>query len=68
METDEYYKNEKTFVGKNLVITGATGEIGFEVASTFLRLGANKVIAVARNERKLKEKFRKDFFFKNIFG
>jgi FlaA1/EpsC-like NDP-sugar epimerase len=57
METDEFYKTEKSFVGKNIVITGATGEIGFDVTSTFLRLGANKVIAVGKNERKLKDKF-----------
>lgn len=61
METEEYYKNEKSFVGKNIIITGASGEIGFDVASAFLRLGANKVIAVGKNERKIKDKFGNQF-------
>jgi NAD(P)-dependent dehydrogenase (short-subunit alcohol dehydrogenase family) len=60
METEEYYKNEKSFEGKNIVITGASGEIGFDVATAFLRLGANKVIAVGKNERKIKDKFCKN--------
>jgi FlaA1/EpsC-like NDP-sugar epimerase len=27
MDSDDYYKHEKVFEGKNLVVTGATGEI-----------------------------------------
>lgn len=57
METEECYKSEKSFVGKNIVVTGGSGEIGFDVASAFLRLGANKVIVVGKNERKIKDKF-----------
>ncbi len=57
MESDEYYRIEKSFSGKNIVITGASGEIGFDIASAFLRIGVNKLIAIGKNERKIKEKF-----------
>ena len=59
MESEDYYKNEKTFSGKNIIVTGATGEIGFDVASKLITYGANKVIAVGKNERKLKDKLSK---------
>ena len=59
MESDDYYKHEKVFTGKNIIVTGATGEIGFDLASKLITYGANKVIAVGKNERKLKDKFSK---------
>ena len=39
----------------NIVITGASRGIGFELAKQFAMLGANNIIAIARDEAKLKE-------------
>ena len=49
-ENPEYYKN------KGVIITGATGGIGSLLTSTLLELGA-RVVAVVKNEKKLREKF-----------
>ena len=49
-ENPEYYKN------KGVIITGATGGIGSLLASTLTEFGA-RVVAVVKNEKKLKEKF-----------
>lgn len=54
---DDYFKHEKIFAGKNIVVTGGTGEIGYDLASKLITYGANKVIAVGKNERKLKDKY-----------
>ena len=49
-ENPEYYKN------KGVIITGATGGIGSLLASTLTEFGA-RVVAVVKNEKKLKEMF-----------
>ena len=49
-ENPEYYKN------KGVIITGATGGIGSLLTSTLTEFGA-RVVAVVKNEKKLKEKF-----------
>jgi len=38
----------------NIVITGASSGIGFELAKNLIKIGNNNVIAIARNEDKLK--------------
>lgn len=58
MESIDYYTKEETFRGKNVVITGASGGIGFPLAETLILCGA-RVIAVGRNEKKILEKFNK---------
>ncbi len=67
MESEDYYKSEKVFAGKNIIITGATGEIGFDIASKLITYGTNKVIAIGKNEKKLKDKFSKKKLFKCLF-
>lgn len=64
MDPDDYFKHEKVFSQKNIVVTGATGEIGFDVTSKLILSGANKVIAVGKNERKLKDKYSKIYLNK----
>ena len=49
-ENPEYYKN------KGVIITGATGGIGSLLTSTLTEFGA-RVVAVVKNEKKLKEMF-----------
>ncbi len=39
----------------NIVITGASRGIGFELAKEFASLGANNIVAISRDESKLKE-------------
>jgi len=63
MESDNYYIHEKVFAGKNIIVTGATGEIGFDIASKLITYGTNKVIAVGKNEKKLKDKYSKNNLF-----
>ena len=57
-ESIDYYKNENPeyYKDKGVIVTGATGGVGSLLTSTLIELGA-KVVAVARNEKKLKEMF-----------
>ena len=57
-ESIEYYKfeNPEYYKNKGVIITGATGGIGSLLTSTLLELGA-RVVAVVKNEKKLKEMF-----------
>ena len=57
-ESIEYYKNENPeyYKNKGVIVTGATGGIGSLLTSTLIELGA-KVVAVVKNETKLKEMF-----------
>lgn len=59
MDSEDHYKTEKVFADKNIIITGATGEIGFDIASKLIGYSTNKVIAIGKNEKKLKDKYRK---------
>lgn len=54
MKTIEFYKSEKGFVGKNVVITGATGGIGRVLVESLVSLGA-RVVAITRSEKKIFE-------------
>lgn len=58
MDSISYYIKEESFKGKNVLITGSTGGIGSVVTEAFILAGAN-VIAVARNEKKVLERFKK---------
>ncbi len=58
MESEDYFKKENLFTGKNVVVTGASGEIGCLVVESLMKCGA-KVIAVGRNEKKIFDKFSK---------
>ena len=57
-ESVEYYKiqNPNYYKGKGIIITGATGGIGSLLTSVLIELGA-RVVAVVKNEKKLKEMF-----------
>jgi len=56
MDSIKYFKNEKSFKGKNIIITGITGGIGSKVCDALIKLGAN-VIGVCRNEKKFIDKY-----------
>ena len=60
-ESMEYYKlqNPDYYKDKGIIITGATGGIGSLLTSTLIELGA-KIVAVVKNEKKLKEMFGKN--------
>jgi len=58
LQTLQYYAKEGSFNGKNIVITGATGGVGSVVTEILLNCGA-KVLAIARNEKKIILKFEK---------
>jgi NADPH:quinone reductase-like Zn-dependent oxidoreductase len=58
MEAIEQYIRDKSFEGKNVIITGGTGGIGSNIAQAFLRCGANTMI-VSKNEKKLLTLFGK---------
>lgn len=51
-----YFQSEQQFIGKNIIITGATGGIGSILVETLVKLKAN-VLAVGRTETKLTSKF-----------
>ena len=55
-ESISYYENKKCFLGKNVLITGATGDIGSLLMATLAYLGA-KVAVLVKDERKLREIF-----------
>lgn len=57
-ESVEYYKiqNPNYYKDKGVIITGSTGGIGSLLTSTLIELGA-RVVAVVKNEKKLKEMF-----------
>ncbi len=55
------------FNGKNVVVTGSTGGLGFEVVKYFLNSGA-RVFAVYRDEKKFKRVFKGLHKFENLFG
>lgn len=61
MESIDYFSKETTYVGKNVLVTGATGGIGSQISEALLKCGAN-VIVVGRNDRKILEKFSIYFF------
>ena len=68
MESVEYFSKEGQFRDKNIIVTGSTGGIGSIVVESLVKCGAN-VIAVARNEKKVIEKFGRFLNNKNIqFG
>jgi 3-dehydrosphinganine reductase len=53
---------EKTFIGKRVIVTGASSGIGYEICSQLVKLGSS-IIMVARNEIRLSEaaiKLKKD--------
>jgi NAD(P)-dependent dehydrogenase (short-subunit alcohol dehydrogenase family) len=52
MESIEQYIRDKTFEGKNVIVTGGTGGIGSSIAQAFLKCGANTMI-ISKNEKKL---------------
>jgi NAD(P)-dependent dehydrogenase (short-subunit alcohol dehydrogenase family) len=56
MDSIKYFKSEKNFKGKNIILTGITGGIGSRVAEALILLGAN-VIGVCRNEKKFLDRF-----------
>ena len=60
-ESIEYYKfeNPNYYKDKGVIITGATGGIGQLLTSTLIELGA-KVVAVVKNEKKIKEMFNEN--------
>ena len=53
-ESIKYYQNKKTFFGKNVLITGATGGIGSLLMSSLAYLGA-KIVVLVRDTKKLQE-------------
>ena len=57
-ESIEYYKfeNPEYYKDKGVIVTGATGGIGSLLTSTLIEFGA-RVVAVVKNEKKLREKF-----------
>ena len=57
-ESIEYYKyeNPNYYKDKGVIITGATGGIGYLLTTTLIELGA-RVLALVKNEKKLKELF-----------
>jgi FlaA1/EpsC-like NDP-sugar epimerase len=59
MEALELYIKDKSFEGKNVIVTGGTGGIGSSIAQSFLRCGANTMI-VSKNEKKLLSMFGND--------
>ena len=70
MESLDFFKNEKGFAGKNVIVTGATGGIGSLLIDCLVKMEAN-VIGVARNEKKVHEKLasvlkRKNFNYEII--
>jgi FlaA1/EpsC-like NDP-sugar epimerase len=52
MESIDLYMKDKSFVGKNVIVTGGTGGIGSTIAQAFLKCGANTMV-VSKNEKKL---------------
>lgn len=48
-----------TFKGKTVLITGATGLIGSHIVDELMEMGDVNVIALSRNEKKLREGFEK---------
>ena len=47
-----YYQNRKSFAGKNVIITGATGGIGSILLESLAHLGA-KIAVIVRDDKKL---------------
>ena len=66
MDTLAYYIEEKLFVGKNVIVTGATGGIGSELVENLLKCGA-RVIGIVRNDSKARDKFDKLSIFLDLF-
>jgi NAD(P)-dependent dehydrogenase (short-subunit alcohol dehydrogenase family) len=60
MEAIEQYIKDKSFEGKNVIVTGGTGGIGSSIAQAFLKCGANTMI-VSKNEKKLLTMYGKSF-------
>lgn len=58
MESIDYFVKESSFVGKNVLVTGASGGIGGQIAEAFIKSGAN-VIVIGRNDKKILDKFSK---------
>ena len=56
--TIKSFLKEKTFEGKNVIVTGGTGGIGSRIAESFLKCGA-RVIVVSKTEKKVITKFGK---------
>ena len=53
-ESISYYERKKSFIGKNVLITGATGGIGSLLMASLAYLGA-KVSVIVKDTRKLQE-------------
>ena len=54
--TIKTFLKEKTFEGKNVIVTGGTGGIGSRIAESFLKCGA-KVVVISKTEKKVLTKF-----------
>jgi FlaA1/EpsC-like NDP-sugar epimerase len=55
----QFYIKDKSFVGKNIIVTGGTGGIGSKIAESFLKCGAAKVVVVSKTEKKVLTKYGK---------
>ncbi len=56
----QFYIKDKSFVGKNVIVTGGTGGIGSRIAESFLKCGA-KVVVISKTEKKVLSKYGKLF-------
>jgi NAD(P)-dependent dehydrogenase (short-subunit alcohol dehydrogenase family) len=52
----QFYIKDKSFEGKNIIVTGGTGGIGSRIAESFIKCGA-KVVVVSKNEKKVLSKY-----------
>ncbi len=52
----KFYIKDKSFEGKNIIVTGGTGGIGSKIAESFLKCGA-KVVVVSKTEKKVLSKY-----------
>jgi NAD(P)-dependent dehydrogenase (short-subunit alcohol dehydrogenase family) len=52
----QFYIKDKSFEGKNIIVTGGTGGIGSRIAESFIKCGA-KVVVVSKTEKKVLSKY-----------
>ncbi len=48
----QFYIKDKSFEGKNIIVTGGTGGISNRIAKSFIKCGA-KVVVVSKTEKKV---------------